>query len=372
MSKKLDFKILKTKGKARVWKITLNGVELTTPVFMPVATKATLKGIPLEWLTTKYLWTQDPIKLILNNTYHLFLSPWDERIKKYWGTHKFQNWDNLILTDSGWFQVFSLWLWKKDGSSLVKLQDDWVRFSSHHDGSKHFFSPTNVVDIQRNIGSDIMMMLDVCSPVHDITKDEVKRHLDITHRWAKEAYEYHEKWYDDNKWVLFPIIQWWLYKDLREESIKALSPYARDWIAIWGLSVGETKEELNEMLEFISDKLPSDVPRYLMWVWTPDELRSAIEQWIDMFDCVLPTRIGRHWSAFTREWTIKLKNAWYKDDMKPLDSDCQCHACKNFTRAYIHHLVRQNEMLWATLLSFHNIAFLHKMLEEVKQDILND
>lgn len=371
MDKKLQFTILKTKGKARVGKIELNGVQLTTPVFMPVATKATLKGIPLERLQSDRLGSNDPIKLILNNTYHLYLSPGDEHIKTYGGAHKFQNRDGLILTDSGGFQVFSLGLAKKDGSSLVKLQDDGVWFSSHHDGSKHFFSPTKVIDIQRNIGSDIMMMLDVCSPVDDITKDEVTQQLAITHKRAKEAYEYHQAAYDQHKGVLFPIVQWGLYTDLREQSVRELTPYARDGIAIGWLSVGETKEELNGMLEFLSDKLPNDLPRYLMGVGTPEDLKHAIAQWIDMFDCVLPTRIGRHGSAFTREGTIKLRNAAYKDDLWPLEQTCTCHTCRTFTRAYLHHLVRQNEMLGASLLSFHNIAYLHNLLEEIKQEILD-
>lgn len=371
MDKKLQFTILKTKGKARVGTIELNGATLTTPVFMPVATKATLKGIPLERLSTDYLGTKDPIKLILNNTYHLYLSPGDEYIKRYGGAHKFQNRNGLILTDSGWFQVFSLWLAKKDGSSLVKIQDDGVRFSSHHDGSKHFFSPTNVIDIQRNIGSDIMMMLDVCSPVDDITKEEVAKQLAITHKRAKEAYEYHHTNYDNWKSVLFPIVQGGLYTDLREQSIKELAPYARDGIAIGWLSVWETKEELNGILEFMSDKLPSDVPRYLMGVGTPEDLKNAIAQGIDMFDCVLPTRIGRHGSAFTKEGTIKLRNAVYKDELWPLEPSCTCHTCRTFTRAYLHHLIKQNEMLGASLLSFHNIAYLHNLLEEIKQEILD-
>ncbi len=252
---------------------------------------------------------------------------------------------------------------------MVKLQEDWVWFSSPKDWSKHFFSPTNVVDTQRDLWSDVMMMLDVCSPVHDITKKEVARQLQITHRRAKEAYKYHMKNYDDYKGVLFPIVQWWLYEDLREESIEALTPYAKDWIAVWWLSVWETKEELGRMAEFIGDKLPGDKVRYLMWLWTPAELRQAIYAWFDIFDCVVPTRLWRHWSAFVWDEVVKIKNAQYKNDTTPLDPDCGCHTCRNFTKWYLHHLMRESEMMWWSLLSLHNIAFLHKLMETIHKEI---
>lgn len=367
---KLNFKVIKQKWKARVWEITLNGVKLTTPVFMPVGTKATIKWMILDLLKDpKYIWNDNPIKLILANTFHLYLNPWEQLIKESWWLHKFENWDWLILTDSWGFQVFSLGLWNK-WNSLVKLQEDWVWFKSPYDWAKHFFSPEKVVDIQRDLWTDIMMMLDVCSPVKDITKKQVAEQMKKTHDWAKIAYEYHQQNYNNYRWVLFPIVQWWLYTDLREESLTYLKNFATDWIAIWWLSVWETEEEMVEILTFLSDKLPDDKPRYMMWIWTPEYIRHAIENWIDMFDCVLPTRLGRHWAAFSSNWIVKLKNAQYKKDFTALDSTCNCYTCKSFTKAYLAHLVRENEMLWWILLSLHNIAYLHNLVEQIKKDIL--
>lgn len=366
---KLDFKVLAQRGKARVGQITLNGITLTTPVFMPVGTKATIKGVPLFMLNKEYLWADNDIKLILANTFHLFLHPWTDIIAKAGGLHAFEARDWLLLTDSGGFQVFSLWL-SKHGKPLAKLQEDGVMFSSPYDGSRHFFSPANVVDMQRKFGSDIMMMLDVCSPVDNISKQTVTEHMHITHRRAKEAYEYHMQWYDTYRWVLFPIVQGGLHEDLRQESVETLSSYAKDWIAIWWLSVWESKEEMHHILSHIQPHLPNDIPRYLMWVGTPEDLLMAIEEGIDMFDCVMPTRVGRHGWAFSKEWTIKLKNSGFKDDMSKLDSTCQCYTCRTFTKSYLHHLIKENEMLGATLLSLHNIAYLHCLLEDRKKDIL--
>ena len=371
---KLDFRILKQQWNARVWEFLLNDVTVQTPCFMPVGTKATVKGLLLDMLRDpKYLGTQSPFKLILWNTYHLYLRPGEQLIKKAGGLHTFMHReDGLILTDSGWFQVFSLWLWDKTkgGKSLVKLMDHWVEFRSIHDGSKHMFTPSGVVDIQTDLGSDIMMMLDVCSPVDNITKDEVARQMSITHKWAQQAYEYFKPRYEDARWVLFPIVQWWLYDDLRAQSAQTLSAYATDGIAIWWLSVWETKSEMKRVLEHTLPHLPKDKPRYLMGVGTPKDIEMAIWQGVDMFDCVLPTRLGRHGTAFGPHWQIKLSNAQYREDFSPLTDTCQCHTCTHYTRAYLHHLVRENEMLWGTLLSLHNIAYLHKQLEDWRNDIL--
>ena len=369
-TKKLSFSIQKTRGNARAWTVTLNWVTFKTPCFMPVWTKSSIKGIPYERLDAEHTWCDQDFNIILNNTFHLYLRPGDERMKQLWWMHAFQNWDRLILTDSGWFQVFSLWLWKEN-NGLVKLYDDRVAFTSPYDWSKNIFTPTGVVDIQRNLGSDIMMMLDVCAPVHWITKAKVAEYMVMTHRRAKEQYDYHSSQYGQHKWALFPIVQGWLYTDLRQESIEILSHYARDWIAVWGLSVWETKEELQEIMEFCSDKLPTDVPRYLMGVGTPDDLRNAIEQGFDMFDCVLPTRIGRHWTAFTETWSIKLRSWKYAEDLWPLEPTCPCFVCRNHSRAYLHHLTKEKEMMWASLLSFHNIAYLHYLVQEIRKDILS-
>ena len=375
---KLKFKVLKKKWKARVGEIELNWVKLKTPVFMPVGTKATVKWIVLDFLKDpKYLWTKNRINLILANTYHLFLRPWPDLIYKMWKLHKWENWDWLILTDSWWFQVFSLWLWNtskknlKSWENFVKIQDNWVWFKSPKDWKKHFFTPENVVDFQIKFWSDIMMMLDVCSPVENISKKEVEQQMNLTHKWAKQAYEYFSSKYDETKWVLFPIVQWWLYKDLRKQSAEYLSNFAKDWIAIWWLSVWETKEEMEEILSFTTEYLPENKPRYLMWVWTPEDIITWIENWVDMFDCVLPTRLGRHWTVFSSSWYIKLKNAKYFDDKNPIDETCNCYVCKNYTRSYLHHLVKENEMLWSILLSLHNIAYLHQLVEKIQEEILN-
>lgn len=367
---KLQFTILKTKGKARVGKITLNGKEIMTPVFMPCGTKATIKGVPLHMLTKEYLGSQRDIGILLNNTFHLHLHPGEASVQHLWGLHKFQHRPGLILTDSGWFQVFSLWL-SKQGKPLVKLQDDGVRFQSPYDGSTHFFSPEWTVDIQMKLWSDIMMMLDVCSPVKDITKKRVEEHVQITHKRAYEAFSYHQRQYTASHGVLFPIVQGGLYHDLRQQSIEYLSQFAVDGIAVGGLSVGETKEELYEMLSFVGSKLPADKPRYLMGVWTPEDIIAWVEQGIDMFDCVMPTRLGRHGSAFTSQGIIKIKNAHYKNDPAPLDETCSCHTCRTFSRAYLHHLAKEQEMLGSTLLSLHNISYLVGVTEKLQQDILN-
>lgn len=372
---KLKFKILKQKWNARVWEIELNGVKLTTPVFMPVGTKATIKWLFLELLKNKeILWDLEPIKLILANTFHLYLRPGDELIKKAWGLHKFENWeDGLILTDSGGFQVFSLWLWKQDNRDTnshkvdIKLVENWVHFRSPHDWSKHFFSPEKVVDIQCNFGSDIMMMLDVCSPAW-VDKKTYKEHMHITHRRAKIAYDHFMKKYDETRWVLFPIVQWGTDKDLRLESLTYLSKLAPDWIAVWWVSVWEGRDLIREIVEFTVPKLPNDKPRYLMGVWTPEDLTHAIEYGTDMFDCVLATRLWRHGVAFSDNGNINLNNAKFKDDFKPLDNTCL--GCKKYSKAYIHHLLKENEILWWSILSLHNILYLHKLLEDWKKKFL--
>lgn len=367
---KLHFKIIKKKWKARVGQLELNWVKLTTPVFMPVWTKWTIKWIlPNLLLNPDYLWTEEPIKLILANTFHLYLTCWQNLVEKAGWLHKFENWPYLILTDSWGFQVFSLWLGqKKWKQKLIKLQDNWVWFKSPKNWSWHFFSPQKVVDIQRKLQVDIMMMLDVCSPVENITKQEVERQMEITHKWAKMAYDYYKT--INSRGVLFPIVQWWVYKDLREQSVEYLSSFAEDGIAIWGLSVWETKEQMYEILDFLSCKLPENKPRYLMWVWTPEDIAKAIYEWIDMFDCVLPTRLGRHWTAFGSNWYIKLKNSCFKEDLSPIDPNCNCYVCKNYTKAYLHHLIKEKEMLWWILVSLHNIAYLHQLVENIKKDIL--
>lgn len=373
---KLKFKILKQVWNARVWEITLNGVTLQTPIFMPVGTKATIKGMILDLLKDpKYIWDIEPIRLILANTFHLYLRPGDQLIKQGWWLHKFENRDGLILTDSWGFQVFSLWLgkqdWKDDWEHPIKMKltEEWVRFNSPFDGSKHIFTPENVVDIQCNFWSDIMMVLDVCSPWNS-DKKTISDQMQMTHRRAKRAFDHLKPKYDDVRWVLFPIVQWWTDKELRQQSIDFLSQYARDGIAVGWVSVWESRELINEIINFVWPKLPNDKPRYLMWVWRPEDLLYAIEQWFDMFDCVLATRLGRHWAAFSDNWNIKISNSKYKSDFTSLTDTCDCFVCKNYTKAYLHHLNKENEMLWWILLSFHNIIYLERILENWKKKML--
>lgn len=369
---KLNFKIIKKQWKARVWKIKLNGIEMTTPVFMPVWTKATIKWMILDLLLEKkYIWNEEEMKIILANTFHLFLKPWNKLIKDAWWLHKFENRKNLILTDSWWFQVFSLWLWSNN-EKLAKIVDWWVWFKSPYDWSKHFFNPENVVDIQSDFWSDIMMVLDVCSAVENSTKKIVNEQMNLTHKWADRAFHHFEQKYNKTRWVLFPIIQWWIYKDLREESTKYLSKYAIDWIAVWWLSVWESKDDMYSILKYISDFLPEDKPRYLMWVWTPEDIEEWIKQGIDMFDCVLPTRLWRHWSAFSKEWIIKLRNSKYSSDLSSLSDDCNCYCCKNFSKAYLNHLIKEKEMLWSILLSLHNISYLNNIVNSIRTKIIKN
>ena len=380
---KLDFKILKQKWNARVWQITLNGITLTTPVFMPVGTKATIKWMILDMLKdSHYIWDLPEIQLILANTFHLYLRPGDRLIQEAWGLHTFENWDNLILTDSGGFQVFSLWLWKQDAWSLMhdawwshevkmKLTEDGVKFRSPYDGSKHMFTPEGVVDIQCNLWSDIMMVLDVCSP-SGADKKTIEQHMQMTHRRAKRAFDHLQPKYDDVRGVLFPIVQWGTYLDLRQQSIDFLSDYAWDGIAVGGVSVGESKDLIREVVAFTASKLPTDKPRYLMGVGTPEDITHAIEQGFDMFDCVLPTRLGRHGQAFATGGNVKITNAKYIKDFTPLTDDCGCYTCKNFTKAYLHHLIQEKEMLWGILLSLHNIVYLHHLVEKRKETMLSE
>jgi len=290
--------------------------------------------------------------------------------------------DKLILTDSGGFQVFSLWLGKNVEWSIIqdgggshdvkmKLTEDWVTFRSPYDGSKHMFTPEWVVDIQCNLWSDIMMVLDVCSP-SGADKKIIEKHMQMTHRRAKRAFDHLKPKYDDVRWVLFPIVQWWTYLDLRQQSVDFLSNYAWDWIAVWWVSVWESKELIREVVAYTASKLPTNVPRYLMGVGTPEDITHAIEEWFDMFDCVLPTRLGRHGQAFAMGRNVKINNAKYKKDFSPLTLDCGCYTCKNFTKAYLHHLIKEKEMLWGILLSLHNIMYLHKIVEDWKTDMLKD
>ena len=378
---KLQFKILKQKWNARVWEITLNGITLKTPIFMPVGTKATIKWLILDILQDpKYIWKDiEPIKLILANTFHLYLRPWSKIIHDAWGLHNFENWKNgLILTDSWWFQVFSLWLANQKFNNEkhshkvgMKLTEDGVKFTSPYDGSKHIFTPENVVDTQCEFWSDIMMVLDVCSPAW-ADKKTIEKHIAMTHRRAKRAFDHFKPKYDEARGVLFPIVQWWSYLDLRKESADYLSQFAWDWIAIWWVSVGESKELIQEVVSYTAPLLPNDKPRYLMGVGKPEDLLHWIEQWIDMFDCVTATRLWRHGIAFSDQWNIKITNSRFKTDYTPLTDDCDCYTCRNFSKSYLCHLIREQETLWWSLVWLHNIVYLNRILEDWKRNFLKN
>ena len=378
---KLKFKILKQKGKARVGEITLNGITLKTPIFMPVGTKATIKGLILDLLQDPhYIGSQiEPIKLILANTFHLYLRPGNKIVQAAGGLHQFENWkEGLILTDSGGFQVFSLGLANQKFNDQkhthkvgIKLTEEGVKFRSPYDGSKHIFTPENVVDTQCELWSDIMMVLDVCSPAGS-DKKTIEKHIAMTHRRAKRAFEHFKPKYEEARGVLFPIVQGGTYLDLRTQSAEYLSQFARDGIAIGGVSVGESRELIEQVIAHTAPLLPNEKPRYLMGVGTPEDLRFAIEQGIDMFDCVAATRLGRHGIAFSDQGNIKITNSDFKTDFSPLTENCDCYTCRNFSKAYLCHLIREQETLWGSLVGLHNIVYLNRILEDWKKKFLEE
>ena len=341
--------------KARTGTIETNHGVIKTPVFMPVGTRATVKAMNNDEL--KSIGSQ----IILSNTYHLYLKPGQEIIRKADGLHRFMNWDRPILTDSGGFQVFSL-------NKTRKITEEGVQFRSHIDGSKHFISPEKSMEIQNDLGSDIMMAFDECVPYpasYEYTEDSMKRTL----RWLKRCKDYHK---NTDKQNLFGIIQGGMYKDLREYSAKNTIDFDLPGYAIGGLSVGEPRDLMIDLLDFTTDFMPENKPRYLMGVGTPDYLFEAVEHGVDMCDCVLPTRIARNGTALTSKGKLVVKNAKYKDDFSPLDDNCDCYACKNHTRAYIRHLLNVDEILGARLLSIHNLRFLIKLMENIRKSIEED
>lgn len=327
--------------------------DIQTPIFMPVGTQATVKSMTNEELV------ENGAQIILGNTYHLYLRPGDELIKEAGGLHNFMKWDKPILTDSGGFQVFSL-------NELRKITEEGVEFRSYLDGSKHFFSPEKVMSIEENIGADIIMAFDECCP-YPSTYEYTKKSMERTTRWAKRCKDAHKT---DS--ALFGIIQGGFYEDLRTESAKQLIDLDFPGYAIGGISVGEPKEEFLKLLKYTAPLMPENKPRYLMGVGTPDYLLEAALAGIDMCDCVLPTRIARNGTAMTSHGKVVVRNAIYEHDYGALDSECDCYTCKNYSRAYIRHLVKCNEILGIRLLSIHNIHFLTNLMERVRIEIEND
>ena len=364
MEKKLPvtYKIVATDGKARAGVVETPHGNIETPVFMPVGTQATVKTMTPEELE------EIGAEIILGNTYHLYLRPSDELVHKFGGLHKFMNWKRPILTDSGGFQVFSLGARKQDGSSLVKITEEGVNFRSHLDGSKHFISPEKSINIQNNLGADIVMLFDECPPGLSDKKYLIPS-IERTTRWAKRCVEAHR---NPTTQGLFAIVQGGIYEDLREKSLNELMEMNESFsgYAIGGLAVGEPREDMYRILDYIVEKCPNDKPRYLMGVGEPVDMLEAVESGIDMMDCVQPSRIGRHGTVFTKYGRLVIKNASYSEDERPLDVGCQCYVCRNYTRAYIRHLFKADEILGQRLATYHNLYFLLHMMKNSRKAII--
>lgn len=328
--------------------------DIYTPIYMPVGTLATVKS-----LTSDDLYDMNA-QIILANTYHLFLRPGHELVKKAGGLHKFMNFNRPMLTDSGGFQVFSL-------SKLRKISEQGVEFRSHLNGEKLFISPEKAMEIENALGADIIMAFDVCSE-WGITHKKAEENMWLTLRWLDRCYNAQK----NPKQMLFPIVQGAFFKDLRLKSLEETKKYAKCGIAIGGLSVGEPKEVMFEMLDELQPHYPENMPRYLMGVGSPDCFLEGVARGIDMFDCVLQTRIARNGTAMTSHGKVVLKNAKYKDDFSTLDDECDCYCCTHHTKAYLHHLVKCNEILGARLLSIHNLRFSLHMMEQIREAINND
>jgi len=346
-----EFKILKIDGAARRAQLTLSHGVIDTPVFMPVGTQASVKT-----LTPDELYAID-FKIILANTYHLYLRPGAEILRAQNGLHKFMNWQNNILTDSGGFQVFSL-------SDLRKITDDGVQFTSHIDGSKHFFSPEKTVELQEIYGSDIAMVFDQCSP-YPCAEQEILQALKRTVNWARRCKAAHKL----STQLQFAIIQGGVFKEHRKTCTEELAALDFPGYAAGGLSVGEPQDLRNEILEFATPLMPANKPRYLMGVGTPEDILYGVSFGIDMFDCVLPTRNARNGQVFTEFGPINIKAAKYKNDNKPIDDNCSCYTCRNFSRAYLRHLYHSGEILALRLNSIHNLHFLNNLILQIRNAI---
>lgn len=353
---KFGFEITKKSNecRARLGRLTTAHGSVTTPVFMPVGTQATVKTLTPEEL--KELGAE----IILSNTYHLYLRPGADLIAEAGGLHNFMHWDRPILTDSGGFQIFSL-------GSLRRLTDEGVVFRSHLDGSEHYFTPEKAVRVQELLGSDIAMVLDECI-AYPASYDDAVRAVERTTRWAKMALAAHRR----SDQVLFGIVQGSTFPDLRLKSLHELVALDFPGYAIGGLSVGEPKEIMYEILDLVVPRLPEDKPRYLMGVGSPDCLWEGVERGVDMFDCVLPTRIARNGTVFTQEGKVVVRNAAYARDFGPLDPQCDCYVCRNYTRAYIRHLIKANEVLGIRLTTYHNLYFMMRLLERIRAAISQD
>lgn len=354
MTKPFNFKLEAKSGRARAGSFSTPHGVLETPVFAPVGTQATVKAITPAQLD------EMGATLVLSNTYHLYLRPGDELVAEMGGLHEFMQWPKPMLTDSGGFQVFSL-------SARREIDDDGVNFRSHLDGSLHRFTPEKAIAIQENLGADIIMVLDECAEPHDHAYNQ--QAVARTHAWAQRCLVARKR--PDQ--ALFGIVQGGIFPDLREQSAEFISSLDFEGIAIGGLSVGESKQDMHKVLEVVDPILPEDKPRYLMGVGTPEDLVEGIRRGVDIFDCVLPTRLGRNNAAFLRRGgRLNLKNAEFVRDTGPIDEGCQCYACRTYTRAYLRHLIHAKEMLAATLLSIHNLHTLIQLAKDLRAAVLRD
>ena len=341
-----------TDGAARAGHIVTPRGEIRTPAFMPIGTAGTVKAMMPQSVR------ETGADIILGNTYHLMLRPGAERVAQLGGLHTFMGWDRPILTDSGGFQVMSL-------SKLRKITEEGVRFQSHIDGSEHFLSPERAMEIQRLLGSDIQMVLDEC-PAFPASKSDIEKSLAMTTRWAKRS---KAAFGEQPGRACFGIVQGGVFADLRVRSAEALQDIGFDGYAVGGLAVGEEQSAMFETLDATVPHLPSDRPRYLMGVGKPDDIAGAVLRGIDMFDCVIPTRSGRNAQAFTREGTLNLRNARHADDPAPLDPQCACPACRQFSRAYLHHVVKAGEIIAAMLLTWHNLTYYQDLMADLRKAI---
>ncbi|MAX31891.1 MAG: tRNA guanosine(34) transglycosylase Tgt [Halomonadaceae bacterium] len=340
----MTFERLATDGRARRGRLSFPRGTVETPAFMPVGTYGTVKGMTPQSVE------EIGAEIILGNTFHLWLRPGTEVIEEHGDLHDFAHWNKPILTDSGGFQVFSL-------GKTRKITEEGVHFRSPVDGSKVFMGPEESMAVQRSLGSDVVMIFDECTP-YPATHDEAKRSMEMSLRWAKRSRDAH----GDSPSALFGIIQGGMYADLRKTSLEGLDEIGFDGYAIGGLSVGEPKEEMIKVLDYLPEWMPDDKPRYLMGVGKPEDLVEGVRRGVDMFDCVMPTRNGRNGHLFTFEGTIKIRNARHRHDTSPLEADCDCYTCQNFSRGYLHHLDRCGEMLGAMLNTIHNLRHYQRLM----------
>jgi len=355
MTNRFQFNINATDGRARTGVVNTPKGDIRTPAFMPVGTAATVKAMMPENVKAT------GADILLGNTYHLMLRPGAERVHNLGGLHKFMNWQGPILTDSGGYQVMSL-------TDLRKLTEEGVKFKSHIDGSLHNLTPEYSMEIQRLLGSDIVMSFDECTPF-PATEKQAKLSMDLSMRWAQRS---RDAFGDRPGYALFGIQQGSTFKDMRAESAEKLTNIGFDGYAVGGLAVGEGQDLMFEVLEYAPNQLPTDKPRYLMGVGKPDDIVGAVQRGIDMFDCVLPSRSGRTGQALTRRGAVNMRNSRHRDDQRPLDETCECPCCKNYSRAYLHHVHKAGEIISSMLLTWHNLHYYQVLMSELRQAIASN